>query len=501
MFEGFDRVLKNQIDPHLAPMTKDEEGRSYVRPIHLLDMVNLIGNSVVVGGVRRTAEIFLFEVSDYEVMLAKYGINGLWSQKDVDNHQKVGKILEAEGIKPSWFDDLGAVGKRRTGLDHRRMSNNSVAFTEKPRRQQLNLIFSLLKAEGEPGMFNLEEALRRRPNAEGVNPCGEIILDSKQVCNLTTVNVDAFVREITPGVYKLDRDGLIEAQRLSTRIGVRMTLAELELPEWDFKQKRDHLVGTSVTGWQDALGKLGMSDEDEQGLMEEMREASRSEADRYAYELRIPTPLLATTVKPEGTLSQVAGAVSAGVHVSHSPYYIRRIRINANDPLVQVALELGWRIHADIGTNGYVDMENLAKQEQIQAARTLVIDFPVKSGATKTKDKVRVDEQFDTYFRFQKHYTEHNSSNTVSIREDEWDRAEERVWEGWDDFVGVSFLADDGGTYQLAPYEECTEAEYNELKNSMEPFDAKLLHKYEKSETEEDLDNMDSCSSGVCPIR
>ena len=49
MFEGIDRVLKNKIDPTLKPIEADEKGYGNVRPIHILDIGNLIGNNVVVG--------------------------------------------------------------------------------------------------------------------------------------------------------------------------------------------------------------------------------------------------------------------------------------------------------------------------------------------------------------------------------------------------------------------------------------------------------------------
>lgn len=501
MFSGFDKVLKNQIDEYLNPIETDEKGYGKVRPIHILDMCNLIGANVVIGGVRRTAEIFLFDVDDYETMFAKYGINGIWTEEQLLHHNNVGEILESEGIKPKWFNELKEIGDQRKGLDHRRMSNNSVAYTAKPTEQQLHLIFELLQSEGEPGFINLEEAKHRRPNAEGINPCAEILLDSKQVCNLTTINIKAFVKESEDGSYELDIDGLIRAQRLSARLGVRMTLATLELPEWDEKQKRDHLIGTSVTGWQDALDMIEESSEFEVKLMRTLREASRSESDSYASELRIPSPLLATTVKPEGTISQVAGGVSAGVHMSHSPYYVRRIRINSTDPLVQVAKELGWSIHAEVGTNGFMSEEELVKKEQVDVARTLVVGFPVESGSKHTKDDITVDDQFDTYFKFQDNYTEHNSSNTITVKPNEWKQAEQRVWDGWDNFVGVSFLSHDGGSYTLAPYEAITKEEYTKMKESMKSFEPLLLRKYEQSETTADLDSMESCESGVCPIR
>ena len=462
--------------------------------------------------VRRTAEIFLFDEDDYESMFAKYGMNGIWTEEQLEQHHKVGKMLEKQGIKPVWFDDL-KIGSRREGIDHRRMSNNSIAFGRKPEKEFLDLVFELMQLEGEPGFVNLEEASRRilknlgveKPTRGqldniiyqiGLNPCVEVILFSKNVCNLTTVNVKAFVKN---GV--LDLEGLLQAQRLSARIGLRMTLATLELPEWDRVQQRDRLLGVSLTGWKDAMDILGYGNEEEDNLKELMHKVAREEADNYSKQLRVNAPLFVTAIKPEGTLSQVAGGVSSGLHWSHSPHFIRRIRVNANDPLAKVATDLDWAIHAEVGTNGFMSEEDLGKPEQIDSARTVVIDFPVESGAKRTKDDISVDEQFDNYFGFQNLYTEMNTSNTITVKPNEWEQAEQRVWDGWDNFVGVSFLSHDGGTYTLAPYEAVDEERYLALKESMKPFDATLLRKYEQSETEADLDSMESCSSGVCPIR
>jgi ribonucleoside-triphosphate reductase len=472
MFEGFDKVLKNELDSSLAPIV---DGR--VRPIHILDMGNLIGYNVVVGGVRRTAEIFLCDADDWESILAKYGINGVW---DMQKHDEVVEKLTEMNVCPEWIHDIAVQGDGRFHLNHRRMSNNSIAFEEKPSREMLNLIYTIMRGEGEPGFVNLEEANRRRPNAKGLNPCAEILLDSYGVCNLTTVNVSAFVEN-----GELDESALLEAQMLSARAGFRMTLVDLELPHWSEVQKRDRLLGCSLTGWKDAVEKLEFDNNDEHWLLEDLGNFARQEANDYAYKLRVPSPLLVTTVKPEGTLSQLAGGVSSGLHYSHSPYYIRRIRINAADPLVNVVKELGWNMNPEVGST----MEN---------ARTLVIDFPVASGAQTTKDDVSAEQQFETYFLFQQAYTEHNSSNTITVKPNEWEEAESIVWTHWDSFVGVSFLSHDGGSYALAPYEAISKEQYEQMVATMKPFDHKLLEKYEGEST---LDGADNCENGVCPIR
>jgi ribonucleoside-diphosphate reductase alpha chain/ribonucleoside-triphosphate reductase len=538
MFSGFDRVLKNQVDVTLAPIEVDEDGYGHVRPVHILDMGNLIGNNVVVGGVRRTAEIFLFDADDFESLWAKYGVNGYWKEKDFQKHEKLKAYLDEKGIVyPEWFEKIGVrnydeninidfVTKepRReedgslspfnfgTGFYHRAMSNNSIAFIDKPVFDFLDMVFKIMEAEGEPGFINLYEASRRRlvqmgitdpklirEYAEliGLNPCAEILLHTYGVCNLTTVNFVRFVKTDSKGNKFLDVDGLIEAQRRSARAGLRMTTVQLELPHWSHTQETDRLLGTSITGLKDAMAQVGYTKEQEDELLEVLGKVAREEANVYAKYLRIPAPLLVTTVKPEGTLSQVAGGVSSGLHFSHSEYFIRRVRINADDPLAKAILyHKGWNVNPENGTQG------ATYEEKMKNARTYVVDFPVYSGQKITKDEISVAQQFATYFAFQDVYTEHNSSNTITVKPDEWNTARDIIFDNWSNFVGVSFLSHDGGTYQLAPYESCTKEQYEKLLEEMQAFDMSVLELFETTgDDETSLDGMDGCDSGLCPVR
>lgn len=424
-----------------------------LQPIDCLDIANVIGENVVVGGVRRTAEIVLIDQDDKACIQAKSEL-----YKKVDE---------------KWVID--------SEIAHRQMSNNSIYYTRKPTREQLHWHLQQMRYSGEPGWVNEEAGAKRRPNFNGVNPCAEILLDSKGLCNLTTINVMAFV---TDGV--LDYDGLMEAQKLSARAGYRMTCTELEIPEWNAIQQRDKLLGCSLTGWQDMVNALDYTMEQQKELLAEMRSVAKKAAADYAKELGQREPLLVTTVKPEGTLSLLP-VVSSGVHFSHAPYYVRRIRISSDDPLVKVCEELGYPVFPEVG-------------QDKETCVTKVVEFPVKAPAGKLKGDVTAIEQLEIYKMFMQHYVDHNCSITIHVRDNEWDEVEQWVWENWEETVALSFLSYEDNFYELLPFEEISEEEYNQRLEAMKPFIPSLISKYEKEEVEYDIGN-DGCEGGVCPVR
>ena len=432
---------------------RDGVVRTKLKPIDLLDIANIIGENVVSGGVRRTSEIGLIDQDDAECIQAKSQlyrqVNGRW---EIDRN-----------------------------IAHRQMSNNSIFYRRKPSREQLHWHIQQMRHSGEPGWINEAAGLKRRPNFCGCNPCGEILLDSHGLCNLTTVNVMAYVRD-----GKLDEAGLLEAQRLSARAGMRMTCRELEMHRWNAVQQRDRLLGCSLTGWQDMVNAVGMARGNQAALLEKLREAAHSASRKMADSLGLNAPLLVTTIKPEGTLSLLP-TVSCGVHYSHAPYYVRRIRISASDPLCRVCEDLGYPVFPEVG-------------QDAATCRTKVIEFPVKAPEGRVKADASAIEQLENYKMFMEHYVDHNCSITVHVRENEWEEVEEWVWNHWDDIVALSFLSYDENFYELLPYEAISEAEYEARRAKMRPFNPSLISKYEREETELDIGSAD-CASGVCPVR
>jgi len=443
MFSKIDKIIKMDCYSNLKKL----------RPIDCMDIANIIGQNVVVGGVRRTSEVILFDKDDQGILNAKHNLY--------------------EQIDSKWI--------KNEAIAYREMSNNSIFYTSKPTREQLSWHVKQMRYSGEPGFMNAEAAAKRRPNLQGANPCMEVLLDRDQMCNLTTVNVLSFVHN-----GKLDKNKLFEAQRFSLRAGFRMTFLDLELDQWDMKQKRDRLVGCSLTGWQDMVNATTMNKEIESELRKKLRDIVHQEAESYAKKLGVEPPLLMTTVKPEGTLSQLP-TVSSGVHHSHSPYYIRRVRINANDPLLKVCEELGYDIKP----------ENGQTEENCQ---TKVLSFPCCSPEGKTKKDISAIEQLEIYRSFQKEYTDHNTSITVHVQNHEWEEVEEWLWNNWDEVVAVSFISLDDSFYDQMPYEAITKTEYEKRIKELIPFIPSLISKYEKEETEIDVGD-ETCSNGSCPIR
>lgn len=418
--------------------------------VDAVDLCNVIALNVVVGGNRRSSQIALGSQDDIEFRDMK---KGLWTDPD------------------------------KKGLRWRVMSNNSLTFTSKPTREELDEIFEGILENGEPGFFNLEAARKRRPYAEGINPCAEIILDNRGVCNLSTLVLTSFVDQ-----WGLKRQELFDAVRLAVRVGLRQTNVQISLPKWDEVQKRDRLTGVSMTGVMDALDRLGWEFDSLQAveLLGDLNKAANEEARSYASEMRVPEPLLVTAIKPEGTISQLP-TVSSGLHRSYAPYYIRRIRVSTIDPVCKALKHLG------------VPYEVCKSKSD----RT-VFSFPIKTGAVSSAAQEPAVRQLQRYYTMQRQYTDHNSSCTLYVSREEKEDMIDLIEQNWDDTVAIALLPKfTGNAYPQMPYEEITEAQWQIMSLTFPCLDSlpEVVNKFETGELDEDLEQDPLCAGGVCPVR
>lgn len=446
------KSLKRMFEKINSVILKNENGK--LQSIDMLDIATIISENVVSGGVRRSAMMVICDETDDAVINAKKNIYTV--------------------VDGNWVED--------TEISHRKMSNNSVIYTGKPTLKRIREILESIRINGEPGFINAEEALRRKGTFKGLNPCGEILLSSKQCCNLTTNNLLAFVDEDN----KLDVAELKKILRLSIRVALRMTLVKAELPEWNKVMEEDRIVGISLTGIMDMVNKTGMSYEELGRLFKQLRETVHEEGKRFCEELTIPVPSLMTTIKPEGTLSTLP-CVSSGIHYAHSNYYIRRVRIATSDPLYKMLEKQGcYPIYNEVGQTD----ENCTIK---------VIEFPVKAPEGRTKYDVGAIEQLELYKISMLNWTDHNTSITVHVREQEWGEVADWLYDNFDCGVGITFLPLYEETYPLLPFERTTKEDYEKRLNSIKPIDYELLSKFDVDETQELMEA--DCESGFCPIR
>jgi len=387
---------------------KHAKGRK-LNSIEVHDIMCMVGEIVVVGGVRRSALISLSNLTDRRMREAKMG---------------------------AWYNDH----------PHRGLANNSVAYTEKPDSETfMEEWVSLVKSKsGERGIFNRIAAQdqankwgRRSPDfSYGTNPCSEIILRDKQFCNLTEVVVRANDTE----------ESLARKVRLATILGtIQSTLIDFKFlsAEWKQNTEEERLLGVSMTGIMDAEITSNPNPE----MLERLRDEARKTNEKYAKKLDIPVSASITCVKPSGTVSQLVDSAS-GIHTRHNDYYYRRIRMDKKDPIYTFLKEKG------------VEVED----EAYRPDSTAVFTFPMKApkGAI-LRDGLTAIEQLENWIIYQRHWCEHKPSVTISVKDDEWVEVGAWVWKHFDEISGVSFLPHSDHTYQQAPYEDCTKEQYEEL--------------------------------------
>ena len=438
---------------------KNAAGRK-LRPVEAHDLVCKIAEIVVVGGVRRSALISLSNLGDREMRYAK---SGNWWETNVQ----------------------------------RALANNSVNYKEKPdvgtfMREWLSLYDS---KSGERGIYNSMSAKRtteklnqekdkdgqniiRRDAREdfGTNPCSEIILRSREFCNLTECVVRGWD----------DTKSLKKKVRFATILGTwQSTLTNFKYltGEWKRNCNEERLLGVSLTGIMDNAdtnGSTGGLD----GRLRELRKEAIKTNKEWSEKLGIPQSAAITCVKPSGTVSQLVDSAS-GIHARHNPYYIRTVRGDNKDPITKFMKDQGFPCEPDVTKPNH----------------TTVFSFPMKSpdGAVCRQDMTAL-EQLDLWKTYQEHWCEHKPSVTISVKEDEWVDTASWVYNNFDDISGISFLPFSDHTYKQAPYQDCSEEEYEELYSKMpKNVDWTGLSDYEQKDYTAGSQEL-ACSAGVCEV-
>ena len=438
---------------------KNAAGRK-LKSVEAHDLVCKIAEIVVVGGVRRSALISLSNLGDREMRYAK---SGNWWETNVQ----------------------------------RALANNSVNYKEKPdvgtfMREWLSLYDS---KSGERGIYNSMSAKRtterlnqkkdkdgnniiRRDAREdfGTNPCSEIILRSREFCNLTECVIRGWD----------DSKSLKKKVRLATILGTwQSTLTNFKYltGEWKRNCSDERLLGVSLTGIMDNPDTNGGN----RGLDERLREL-RDECIKtnkeWSDKLEIPQSAAITCVKPSGTVSQLVDSAS-GIHARHNPYYIRTVRGDNKDPITKFMKDAGFPNEPDVTKPNH----------------TTVFSFPMKSpsGAVCRTDMTAL-EQLELWKVYAQNWCEHKPSVTISVKEDEWVGTASWVYENFDEISGISFLPFSDHTYKQAPYQDCTEKEYEETLNQMpKNVDWSKLSEYEQKDFTVASQEL-ACSAGQCEV-
>ncbi len=430
-----------------------------LRNIDLHDIICMIGDCVVAGGVRRSAMISLSDLDDTDIRDAKKGQFYLTEPQ-------------------------------------RSLANNSAVYSRKPSSEEfLDEWISLMKSgSGERGIFNRGSLVKTMPERRikllrsykgyfdgsdtlvgpiGTNPCGEIILQSKQFCNLSEVVARPEDTEET----------LLRKARLAALLGTfQSTLTHFPYLSkgWQEHCEAERLLGVSVTGqWDSPAARQA-------DILAKLKTAAVSANAEYAERFGVNASTSVTCVKPSGTVSQLVDCAS-GMHPRHAPYYIRRIRIAATDALFRMLRDQGVPYLPEVG-------------QSEGTASTYVFEFAVKSpDGSVYKNDLSALTLLEHWKTVKLAYTEHNPSVTISVSEDEWVGVANWIYDNWDIVGGLSFLPRSNHVYQLAPYEEIDAQRYEEMSKRFAGIDFAKIVTYE-AEDETEMKRELACAGGACEL-
>ena len=428
--------------------------------LEVYDMCCALAEVVVVGGVRRSAMISFSDPDDESMRHAKD-----WKQGNFP-------------IK-------------------RYMSNNSAYFPERPTRDIFDREWKQLaeSGSGERG-FSIDNWHKYAPRPKGgcrSNPCHEISLRFKESSNPWTgeggggqfCNLSAVVVRPSDTAYTLKNK-----VKLATILGcVQSTFINFPYlrPAWRELCEEDRLIGVDLTGQCDNPELMKDS-----SLLKELNDIALATAEEYSNLLGINMPAAVTCGKPSGNTSQMVDCAS-GFHPRYSDYYFRHVRISADDPLSDLLKSQGVPMFPEVGQESRPESD----------ITTWVARFPIKSPeGSMTRGDENSFDQMERYLQIMRGWCRnrgHNQSATIYVKEQDWDRVGEWVWEHFDEIVGLSFLPYDGGNYKLAPYEEISRDEYEDAMQDFPSIDFTQLAQFETFDQGQGAQEL-ACTGGVCEL-
>ena len=420
----------------LEGMLESKDNGDKLRPIEVHDMICHIADAVLAGGIRRAALISLFSADDDEMISCKAG--NWWEKNPQRGRANNSVVLMRHIITKEFFMDLW----------HRVRASGA----------------------GEPGFYFTYD------KDWGTNPCCEIALRPFQFCNLTEVNVSNVESQE-------DFEARVRAAAFIGTLQASYTDFHYLRPVWQRTTEKDALIGVSMTGI--ASGKVLKLD------TKAAAKVVKEENKRVANLIGISPAARTTCVKPAGTTSLTLGT-SSGIHAWHAPYYIRRIRVGKNEAIYDYLKEY----HPE-----------LIEDEYFRPHDTAVIQVPQKApegSILRSESALRLlrrVKRISTQWVRPGHWkgqNTHNVSATITIKENEWDKVGEWMWENRSCYNGLSVLPHDGGTYVQAPFEECDELTYNRMMKSLVEID--LINVIEM-EDDTDLQGELACAGGACELK
>jgi ribonucleoside-diphosphate reductase alpha chain len=399
------------------------------------DMACHIADAVLSGGIRRAALISLFDLDDEEMLTCKFG---------------------------NWWEENPQRG---------RSNNSAVVLRHKITDEEFFKLWKKieLSGSGEPGIYFSND------KDWGTNPCCEIALRPFQFCNLCEVNVSDVVDQA-------DLNARVEAAAFIGTLQAAYTDFHYLRDVWRKTTEKDALLGVGMTG----IGSgavLGLD-------LKSAADLAKQTNEMVAGRIGINKAARVTTVKPSGTSSLVLGT-SSGIHAWHSDYYIRRIRVGKNEA-----------IYTYLAINHPELVEDDFFKPTIQA----VISVPQKAPEGSILRNEDVIDMLERVKKFniqwvkkghRKGANTNNVSATVSIKEGEWEKVGQWMWENKETFNGLSVLPYFGGSYTQAPFEDITKEQFEEMVTHLHGIDLSQVVEFDDNTS---LGDQVACASGACEI-